>query len=201
MNDRFLYDISFNDSIQHLRHALALNECRKAYEPEYLFPDQRHLLLPRRSMVQAWFVGAHMDIGGSTIKDGLALYPLQWMLLESRAKGLVLGFDGSFGGRAPVDNPLDIVFPPHAFHGRGLDIASFEMENGLKVDMQDLRKVHVLDRHMNRYAIHLNMSSNMWMMKEERVPFDRDGALKGYCKHGSFPFLVRYQHASIILTR
>ena len=151
-------------------------------------------------MVQAWFVGAHMDIGGSTIKDGLALYPLQWMLLESRAKGLVLEFDGSLGCRATVDNPLDIIFPPNASYGKGLDMISLEIENGLKVDMQDLRKVHILHRHMNRYAVHLNRSSNIWMKKEERGLFDRDGALKGYCKYGSFPFFVRYQHTSIILT-
>lgn len=71
--DKSQFEISFNDSIQHLRHALALNEDRRVYKPDYYFPDYKRLPLARRSIVQAWFVGAHIDIGGSAARDGLAL--------------------------------------------------------------------------------------------------------------------------------
>ncbi|KAF8859191.1 hypothetical protein BDZ45DRAFT_801887 [Acephala macrosclerotiorum] len=37
VNDRSLYDISFNESIQDLRHALALDETRASFTPEYMF--------------------------------------------------------------------------------------------------------------------------------------------------------------------
>lgn len=117
LNDGSLYEISFNDSIQHLRHALALNENRRAFTPEYYFPDYKRLPLARRSIVQAWFVGAYIDIGGSAAKDGLSLYPLQWVLIESCKKGLELESDGSFGNRAKIDDPLKLVFPSYESEG------------------------------------------------------------------------------------
>lgn len=180
-----LYETSFNDSIQHLRHALALNENRRAFTPEYYFPDYKRLPLARRSIVQAWFVGAHIDIGGSAAKDGLALYPLQWMLIESRNKGLELEFDGSFGDRAKIDDPLKLVFPSYESEGKGVSMSTFTTQNDLKIDMQDIRRVHGLPRYGTRYAIHLNHSNRQWMRKELRAAFNEDGTLKGYCEYGS----------------
>lgn len=189
LNDGSLYEISFNDSILHLRHALALNEDRRAFEPEYYFPDYNRLPLARRSIVQAWFVGAHIDIGGSAAKDGLALYPLQWMLIESRKKGLGLEFDGSFGGRAEIDDPLKLVFPSYESEGKGASTSMFTVKNDLKIDMQDIRRVHGLPRYGTRYAIHLNQSKRPWMRKEPRAAFNKDGTLNGYCEYGSVPRL------------
>lgn len=54
VNDHSLYDISFNDSIQHFRQALALNEDRKDFSPECLFPELNRALPYERSLVQAW---------------------------------------------------------------------------------------------------------------------------------------------------
>ena len=185
MNDQSLYDISFNDSIQHFRHALALNEDRRVMTPEYLFPEIGRLQLSKRSIVQAWFLGAHIDIGGSAAKDGLSLYPLQWMLLESQSKGLVLRFDGSFAGRAIIDNPLDIVFPPDEKHGKGQELCSYKNKNKFGIEMQDLRQVHTLTRYGSRYGIHVNRSNHFWMLKKARQPFSADGELEGYCNFGS----------------
>ena len=184
LHDASVYEISFNDSIQHLRHALALNEDRRVFEPEYYFPDYNCLSLVKRSIVQTWFVGAHIDIGGSAAKDGLALYPLQWMLIESCKKGLELEFDGSFGDRAKIDDPLKLVFPSYESEGKGVDMSTFTIKNGVKVDMQDLRRVHKLLRYGSRYHIHLNQSRRLWMRKEPRTPFEGDGRLKGYCEYG-----------------
>lgn len=191
--DKSLYEISFNDSIQHLRHALALNENRRVFRPEYYFPDYKRLPLARRSIVQAWFVGAHIDIGGSAAKDGLALYPLQWVLIESRKKGLELEFDGSYGDRAKIDDPLKLVFPSYESDGRGATTSTFTAMNDLKIDMQDLRKVHGLPRYQTRYAIHLNQANRPWLRKEPRAAFNEDGTLKGYCEFGSTPCLLSLQ--------
>lgn len=83
VNDDHIFDISLNGSIQNFRHALALNENGEAMSPEHDFPQfvKNHQLL-KQTFVQAWFVGAHIDMGGSSAKDGLSLYPLQWMLIE-----------------------------------------------------------------------------------------------------------------------
>ena len=136
-------------------------------------------------MIQAWFVGAHIDIGGSAAKDGLALYPLQWMLLESQSKGLALEFDGSFGGRVYIDNPLDVVFPPDEQLGKGHELWYCKAENGMVIGMQDLRRVHDHEKYGGRYAIHLNRRSHPFMKKKPRRPFSADGTLEGYCSYGS----------------
>lgn len=169
-----------------MRHALALNEDRKAMTPEYLFPQFYKNQLLRRSFVQAWFLGAHIDMGGSAAKDGLALYPLQWILLESRSKGLVLEFDGSFQNRVSVDNPLNVVFPRHESHGKGADLWACKLKNFLLVQMQDLRKVHELHKYNQRYDIRLNRHHSLYWKREQRQPFTNDGELKGYCGYGSF---------------
>ena len=193
LNNASLYETSFDDSIQHLRHALALNEDRRAFKPEYCFPDYKRLSLVRRSIVQAWFVGAHIDVGGSAAKDGLALYPLQWMLIESHKKGLELEFDGSFGDRAKIDDPLKLVLPSSESEGKGADMSTFTIRNGVKVDMKDLRRVHKLLRYGSRYHIHLNLSKRLWMREEPRTAFEGDGRLKGYCEYGQIPCLLPLQ--------
>jgi len=187
VNDQSLYDISFNMSIQHLRHAVALSEHRRVMTPECLFPDFNGNTLRDRSFIQAWFLGAHIDMGGSAAKDGLALYPLQWMLLESQKKGLVVGFDTSvstFSEEARIDNPINVVFPNHAANGEGRALSSFKVKNGLVVEMQDLRKVH--DEYNGRYQICLNRNNAVYWPKKLREPFTPQGDLQGYCSYGSY---------------
>ncbi|KAI4252200.1 MAG: hypothetical protein L6R42_008072, partial [Xanthoria sp. 1 TBL-2021] len=79
LDDADTHDISFNRSTQHFRHALALNEDRQLMKPNYEFPDfsGTKIGLLKRSFVQAWFVGAHIDMGGSSQNGGPALYLLQ----------------------------------------------------------------------------------------------------------------------------
>lgn len=84
VNDDSAYDISFNTSIRHLRHAVALHEDRKALTPEYVCPDfqGQDLRKQDQSLVESWCIGSHGDMGGSSPKSGLGLYPAQWMILE-----------------------------------------------------------------------------------------------------------------------
>ena len=43
--------------------------------------------------------------------DGPSLYPLQWMLIESRNNGLVLSYDPPERLRGFIQNPLELAFP------------------------------------------------------------------------------------------
>jgi len=173
-----------------LRHALALNENRKDFHPEYLYPEFSLAKLRERSFVQAWFLGAHIDLGGSAAKDGLSLYPLQWMFLESRSKGLGLEFDSSFSGRVYIDNPLNVIFPEHVQQGKGEDLWCCKVENGVVVEMQDLRKVHKLVQYKQRYKVQVNKHHAAYWTRRSRDPFNKDGELKGYCEYGMFFPLV-----------
>lgn len=158
--------------------------------PEYVFPDYGNIRsqLSNRSIVQAWFLGAHIDMGGSAEKDGLSLYPLQWMLLESQSKGLILEFSNhqtrNDDHLKRIDNPLEVVFPKHEADGKGMDPWSCTTDNGIQVRMQDLRRVHELQKYRSRYAIDLNrQKAHLWPRKT-RQPFNTDGSLRGYCSFG-----------------
>ncbi|KAL0059017.1 hypothetical protein AAF712_014255, partial [Marasmius tenuissimus] len=80
------------------RHALALDEWRVKFTPEYAdgqigagspYPEAQHGFLPPKKEV--WFAGTHSDIGGGTMENknltsnGPAL---RWMIRESNEAGL-----------------------------------------------------------------------------------------------------------------
>lgn len=161
--------------------------------PEYVFPDYGNTRsrLSNRSIVQAWFCGAHIDMGGSAKKDGLSLYPLQWMLLESQSKGLILDFSTTF---TQIDDPLKVVFPKHEADGKGQDPWSCTTDNGIQVRMHDLRRVHELQKYGSRYAIDLNrQKAHLWPRKT-RQPFNTDGSLRGYCSFGKTTVLLLFEN-------
>jgi hypothetical protein len=205
VEDRSLFDISLNDSIQHFRHALALHEDREAMSPEVDYPEWRHTTeaLLRRTFVQAWFTGAHIDMGGSARRAGLALYPLQWMLIEGMSKGLCLKFRGSVSGRSAIDNPIAVVLPKTP---RLDSMWECTTENSVQIKMQDLHDITspqkaVIQRVgepfygqlvgpnlVDRYCIKLNKHKSLLWRKKKREPFDNDGRLKGYCTFGQAPF-------------
>ncbi|GAW19614.1 hypothetical protein ANO14919_091020 [Xylariales sp. No.14919] len=211
VDDKSLYDISFNDSIQHMRAALALNENRKAMRVEGLWPSwgNHTRSLPRRTFVQAWFIGTHTDIGGSAQMDGLALYPLQWMMLESKAKGLIFKFEGDYGGRALLDNPLQIV----GIEGAKNNALFCITENKVVVEMRNIGQIHEEGSlYGQRYAVKLRQATGLLAnSREARVPFEEilnGGELKGYCKnsprgtiiHPSV-YMIIDKHLSVSLDR
>lgn len=196
LTDENRLDISFNGSIQHFRHALALNEDRKVMDPEYAFPSYSTppTELLERSIIQAWFVGAHLDMGGSAEKDGLALYPLQWILDESESKGLVLEFSELNHDWARIDDPLRVVFPSSKREGNSIEIWTFEIENGVKVRMQDLHKVHECEAYKGRYSIKVNKRQRFYWRRQAREPFNEDnGELTGYNLSSMSYFKVLYE--------
>ena len=179
-SDDSLFDISFNGSIQHLRHAVALHEDRKGLTPEYIFPEEFYrtaLHETGRSLLQAHFIGNHLDMGGASKKAGLALYPLQWMLLEAKACGLAMAFDGGAREWADTRNPLAVVFPK--LTGRKANPWTCKTANSIVVPMQDIRDVHEQDH--GDYIIKMNTATGSIRLKKTRAPFTADGRLQGFC--------------------
>ncbi|KAF3001040.1 hypothetical protein E8E14_006869 [Neopestalotiopsis sp. 37M] len=141
------FPIFNEDRIEIVRHAMALNEHRLARLPIRAMDGAQNINLSR-SIVEAWFIGSHLDIGGGALHDGLSLYPLQWILHEARANGLVLGHDP----REPqgiIINPLQLVLPgqfasketPEPFKAEPTPW-KFRYSNELEVSMFDIRAVH-----------------------------------------------------------
>lgn len=186
VDDQFLHDLSFNSSIQHMRHALALNENRRAFGAEYLYPNFNHptTSLLVRTCIQAWFVGAHIDIGGSAAKDGLSLYPLQWMMIESRDQGLCFEFDGSFGGRATLTNPLELL----GLQDSDRSLEKFIAKNQVITKMQDIRHLHNPEGpYGSKYRVKINLNKGAFWLRQDRPCFDHDDELTGYCVFGMSP--------------
>lgn len=183
VKDQRQYEIGWNGTIQHLRAAVALNEDRYFRKPKMIWPPlaKDNYRFKDRSCIQAWFVGTHIDMGGSAERDGLALYPLQWIMLESEALGLVFGFEGTFDDKAPLENPLQLV----GMEGNTKPRWQCKTENGVVVQMRDIRQLH----EERRYALHLNNARGMRFILW-RKPFDGD-SLGGYCNWGTMTIPLR----------
>ena len=86
-----------NPSVAHVRHAVALDERRRMFEP-LLWPEgnehRPHRFQPGSAVPQdvreVWFTGSHCDVGGGwpEAAAGLAKIPLLWMIDETKALGL-----------------------------------------------------------------------------------------------------------------
>ncbi|KAM0330521.1 hypothetical protein ACHAQA_003468 [Verticillium albo-atrum] len=110
------FDLSYSRSIRRVRHALAMNEERTTHQPEIYRTESTPGWEPE-SLIQAWFVGWHVDIGGGAKHDGLSLYPLQWMLIESQKYNLILEYKPAkwIAERIQVEHPPSLVLP--SVHG------------------------------------------------------------------------------------
>lgn len=86
-----------NRSVQHVRHAVAMDERRTMFQPQ-LWPAGKefcpNLFDPSSAIPQnvkeVWFTGSHGDVGGGypESKSELAKIPLHWMIEETRPMGL-----------------------------------------------------------------------------------------------------------------
>ncbi|KAJ7145898.1 hypothetical protein C8R44DRAFT_600123 [Mycena epipterygia] len=88
------------DHICAFRHALALDECRVKFQPEYIHggsfePEDSDPVKPSNppNIKEVWFPGTHSDIGGGiqkNLKLNLSSTPLLWMENEAVSAGLRL---------------------------------------------------------------------------------------------------------------
>ncbi|KAI0436344.1 hypothetical protein F4803DRAFT_234518 [Xylaria telfairii] len=131
------YTPSFVTSIQHFRHAVAFNDTHTTPHTLELSENEE---LSRRSFIQAWFIGSHRDVCGGSQHDGLSLFPLQWMILESMRAGII------FQSNATND-VFSIAFPqfaglPPALGSEEKAQWRLKYTNGIEVTMFDLQSVH-----------------------------------------------------------
>lgn len=69
--------------VRHARQALAVDEARFDFRPEY-WTEHR----PGQELQQRWFAGVHSNIGGGYENDGLANIALHWILEGAMHEGL-----------------------------------------------------------------------------------------------------------------
>ena len=58
-------------NVRRLRHAVAIDECRRPY--------REFLVEPRAGFEEAWFSGVHCDVGGTFVDHQLATVALKWV--------------------------------------------------------------------------------------------------------------------------
>ncbi|KAE8449830.1 hypothetical protein EG329_007307 [Mollisiaceae sp. DMI_Dod_QoI] len=135
VNDSNLNDIGLLDSILHVRHAMALFEKRDQLCVErFHAPNPEVRDKDEHSFQEAWFAGSHGNLGGACEEDGLALWPLQWIVREAQNHGLVLGFNRM--PNSQLEDPAKLIFPKSTGSMREIDCA-----NGIKVRMWNLAPI------------------------------------------------------------
>lgn len=70
----------------HAYQALGLHELRPQFKPVF-WTDRVH---DAQQIEQAWFAGAHANVGGGYAQTGLSSFALEWLALKARAAGLHL---------------------------------------------------------------------------------------------------------------
>ncbi|KAF5022643.1 hypothetical protein F66182_5319 [Fusarium sp. NRRL 66182] len=185
------FDVSFNPSIETVRHALAMNENRSSRAPDVFgIPDDAGM--SQRSLIQAWFLGTHQDMCGGAAHDGLSLYPLQWMVIESILSGLRILPKGN---SKVDDNALALIFPQYAGNLPPLD-GSEEIEwrlhytNGLCTSMFDLQSVHSQKSRTGVEVHGIKLDTDRFKHTASRRAFSSEGVLKGWCDIGPFGNMI-----------
>jgi uncharacterized protein (DUF2235 family) len=170
--------------ISHVRHALALNERRNAFLPEFIAESDTQIPVQEgtsHTFVQAWFLGTHADLGGGNKEDGLSLHPLQWIVAEAQRYGLGLsGHAQWLQSEAAKEDPTreDIestLFPPKQKY-------EYTTRNRVEVTMWNILSEHV----HSRYKLVLNNAGETLMYKvhgvQPRRIFEESGDLLGQAK-------------------
>ncbi len=101
--------LAFGESLNHFhqlnphnvrtcRQALALDEVRKQFLPEYWTQKTNC------DFREAWFAGAHTNVGGGYVDTNLSDIALFWILAEAKKQGLALALENIAGWL--LENPL-----------------------------------------------------------------------------------------------
>ena len=134
-------DLVLSPKVERACHALSLDDERKTFHPliwdEVVEADMvaKGRVAPGR-ITQVWFAGVHCNVGGGYPEDQLALVPLNWMIDEAVANGLVLD-PGAVAQLAVAQSPYARLYDSRAGLGSYYRYAP--------------RQIHVrLDPHKNR---------------------------------------------------
>jgi uncharacterized protein (DUF2235 family) len=99
--DYQFHDTELSGIVQRACHALAIDERRGSFEPTAWSYAPKEW----QKVEQAWFCGAHSDVGGGYAQHQLSDIPLQWMIGKAADAGL--HFDADVMAANPLDpNPL-----------------------------------------------------------------------------------------------
>ena len=80
------HNLYLSASVEHARHALAIDDERKTFHPELWKKEIEEY----QTMKQVWFCGMHTDVGGGYQEHFLSDIPLNWMIAEAKEFGLRL---------------------------------------------------------------------------------------------------------------
>jgi uncharacterized protein (DUF2235 family) len=106
-----------NPSIDHVRHAVSIDEHRACFQANLFRPKS---LDQHESFKQLWFPGAHADVGGGypEAESGLAKIALEWMFQEAAEQGCLFDqeqverFLGGSPKKSKISKP-DVLAPAH----------------------------------------------------------------------------------------
>ena len=116
-------------------HAVSIHETMQKLEPDILQSTLSH---GHYDFVEAWFVGAHVDVVGGAAHDGLSLYSLQWILIEARACGLAFVEGDSVESQDTGNRTMQLALPTAAASNPW----NFRYVNGINIVMYDIRVSH-----------------------------------------------------------
>jgi hypothetical protein len=80
------HDTELSAIVKNAYHAIAIDEHRKSYQCTLWDPKEK----PNQNMEQAWFCGAHANIGGGYANNHLSDTSLRWMMENAQNCGLAL---------------------------------------------------------------------------------------------------------------
>lgn len=189
------HDISVNRNVHRYRQALAMNEERTVFKHELLTPKRNIESMDISGDTSghyqdAWFLGAHADLGGGNKHDGLSLYPLQWVLSEAVACGLILAPELRLQERNLVPDLATMLFPQGSYEL--FDVLSdpkirtipylkgpFVAPNGITLHMWDIRSVHSQSQYRPMFNSSVILFAGFTYELKPRRIFERN-LLVGY---------------------
>ena len=137
---KYLYhDIALNPFIQNAFHALAIDEQRGPFAPDFW---QRPAGWAGH-LEQVWFAGVHSNIGGGYTPDGLANEALHWMI--EKAEGLGVQFETDYlKFFAPVYHSVlqDSMTMTYRLMGRNIRELGAHREHGEAVHQSALDRLN-----------------------------------------------------------
>lgn len=90
-----------NASVEMVRHAVAIDECRTMFQPELWptgqpywggpFQPKNPQAIRQQDVKEVWFAGVHGDVGGGEpeMESAQIKIPLQWMIKETQTTGII----------------------------------------------------------------------------------------------------------------
>ncbi|KAF3940393.1 hypothetical protein ABW19_dt0203119 [Dactylella cylindrospora] len=156
------------DNAAHTYQALGLSERNGDAARLQLSPGSSDAVV-----AEGWFFGNRLDLDGTRCKNGLSLWPLQWLVAEARGKGLVLSSGSSSDSADWEDMNISELFLPQ----EGNEYP-FWFSNGISVNIWDISPVFKVENHQLEFQ-------RRWVemipgMSSQRSVFGDDGGLLQY---------------------